>query len=259
MRDTIMSDQITSEHVRFEVCVDSVEAAAAAQEGGAQGVELCANLLEGGTTPSAAAIQLARESITIDLNVMIRPRGGDFLYSDVEFECMKRDVELAKKWEANGVVFGILNKDGTVDVERTGALVSLARPMGVTFHRAFDMSRDPYEALEDLISVGIDRVLTSGQEVSALEGLDLIIDLVQKAGDRIIVMPGGGITERNIKMIIDASGAREIHFAAMREGDSGMMFRDTRSFMGGEFRAPEYMLSVTDPARVRAFVQAGQE
>lgn len=258
MSDQIVSDQISPDQVRFEVCVDSVEAAVAAQEGGAQGVELCANLLEGGATPSAAVIQLARESTTIDLNVMIRPRGGDFLYSDTEFECMRRDIELAKEWEADGVVFGILRRDGTVDVERTGVLVSLARPMGVTFHRAFDMSRDPHEALEDLIRVGIGRVLTSGQEISALEGLDLITDLVKKAGDRITVMPGGGITERNIKKIIDASGAREIHFAAMRDGESGMMFRDTHSFMGGEFRAPEYMLSVTDPARVRAFVQAGQ-
>lgn len=247
-----------SDRIILEACVDSVEAAIAAQEGGADRVELCANLLEGGTTPSAGTIQLARENLDVGLNVMIRPRGGDFCYSDVESEAMKVDIELAKKLGANGVVFGILKEDGSVDTERTGALVAHARPMSVTFHRAFDMSRDPYEALEDIIKLGIDRVLTSGQEYSALEGLDLITDLVQKAGDRIIVMPGGGITERNIEKIVEHSGAKEAHVAAPVGVESRMKYRNTRCFMGGELRPPEFTLTVTDPNRIRAFLRAVQ-
>jgi len=247
-----VQDQIT-----FEVCVDSVEAALAAQEGGADRVELCANLLEGGTTPSAATIQYARKSIEIGLHVIIRPRGGDFCYSNLEFEVMKRDVQLAKEWGSNGVVVGNLNEDGTVDTERTGALVSLARPMSITFHRAFDMSRDPYEALERLIELGIDRVLTSGQEPYILDGLDLISELVERAGDRIIVMPGGGgISARNIQRIVEQSRAREIHFAAPVQVESRMRYRNTRVTMGGELRPPEYALAVTDPGQVQRVVHA---
>jgi copper homeostasis protein len=247
-----------SERLVLEVCIDSVEAAIAAQEGGADRVELCANLLEGGTTPSAGAIQLARARVEIGLNVMIRPRGGDFCYSDVEFEVMKLDVELAKELGADGVVFGVLNQDGSVDVERTGALVELARPMSVTFHRAFDMTRDPHEAMDALIELGIDRVLTSGQESSVLEGLDLITDLVRKAGDRIIVMPGAGITERNAKTIVERSGAKEVHVAAPMSVESRMRYRNVRCFMGGELRPPEFTLTTTDPNRIQAFVRAVQ-
>jgi len=245
-----------SERLVLEVCIDSVEAAIAAQKGGADRVELCANLLEGGTTPSAGAIQLARARVEIGLNVMIRPRGGDFCYSDVEFEVMTLNVELANKLGADGVVFGVLNEDGSVDMERTGALVGLARPMSVTFHRAFDMTRDPHEAMEALIDLGIDRVLTSGQENSVLEGLDLITNLVQKVGDQIIVMPGAGITERNIKKIVEHSGAKEVHVAAPVSVESRMRYRNTWCFMGGELRPPEFTLTVTDPNRIKAFVRA---
>ncbi|MBC8446728.1 MAG: copper homeostasis protein CutC [Chloroflexi bacterium] len=248
-----------SNRIIFEACIDSVEAAIAAQEGGADRVELCANLLEGGTTPSAGTIQLARKSIDMGLNVMIRPRGGDFCYSGVEFEVMKLNVELVKKLGADGVVFGILNEDGSVDRERTGELAELARPLRVTFHRAFDMSRHPHEAMEDLIKLGIDRILTSGQELSALEGLDLIADLVQEAGDRIIIMPGGGITERNIGKIAEQSGAKEVHAAAPMNVESRMRYRNARCFMGGELRPPEFSLTVTDPHRIRAFVRAMQQ
>jgi copper homeostasis protein len=239
----------------LEVCVDSVESAIAAQEGGADRVELCDNLLEGGTTPSAGAIQLARKHLTIGLNVIIRPRGGDFCYSDLEFDMMKIDVQAAKSLGANGVVVGILTEDGTVDKERIRELVELARPMSVTFHRAFDMTRDPYEALEDLISLTIDRVLTSGQENSVLEGVDLITGLVQKAGDRIIVMPGGGITERNIDKIVERSGVREAHILATTNVESPMRYRNPRPFMGGELRPPEFARAVTDATRIREFVR----
>jgi copper homeostasis protein len=243
----------------FEACTGSVEAAIAAQEGGADRVELCANMLEGGTTPSVGTIQLARKNVEVAMNVMIRPRGGDFCYSDVEFEIMKLDIEMVKRLGADGVVLGILNEDGTVDKGRTGELVELARPLSVTFHRAFDMACDPYQAMEDLIGLGVDRILTSGQDSSALEGLDLITDLVKKAGERIIIMPGGGITERNIKKIIEQSGAKEVHAAAPISIESRMKYRNTRCFMGGELRSPEFLIEVTDPNRIRELVRLIEE
>src|SRR5438445_9519302 len=145
------------------VCVDSVESAMAAEAGGAERVELCDNLMEGGTTPSAGAVAAARKKLEIKFHVIIRPRGGDFCYSDVEFEVMKRDVEFAKQLGADGIVIGILLPDGAIDVTRTRELIDIARPMSVTFHRAFDMTRDAFAALETLIDLGIDRILTSGQ------------------------------------------------------------------------------------------------
>lgn len=242
----------------MEVVIDSVEAAIAAQKGGADRVELCANLLEGGTTPSAGTIELAWASTDIDVNVMIRPRGGDFCYSEIEYEVMKRDIQLAKRLHASGVVIGILNPDGSIDVERTADLVARARPLTVTFHRAFDMSRDPYEALEALIGLGLDRVLTSGQQASVSEGLDLITELIAQAGDRIIVMPGAGITERNIKQVLEQAQPKEIHIYAPGVVESRMRFRNTSIFMGVEMRPAEYSLTVTDPGRVAAFRDAIQ-
>ena len=242
----------------LEICIDSVEAAIAAQTGGADRVELCADLLEGGTTPSAGTIQLARQSVDIDVNVIIRPRGGDFCYSPIEFEVMRRDIKLAKQAGANGVVIGILYEDGSVDETRTRELVELARPMSVTFHRAFDMSRDPYEAMETLIDLGLDRILTTGQESSVLEGLDVITELVQKAGNRIIIMPGGGVTERNFKKIVAQCGAKEVHVLAPGTAQSRMEYRNPNCFMGGELRPPEFSMMVTDANRVGAFVSAAQ-
>jgi copper homeostasis protein len=237
-------------NLAIEVCVDSVESAMAAERGGADRVELCDNLLEGGTTPSAGAIAIARERLKIKLQVIIRPRGGDFCYSDVEFAVMRHDVALAKQLGADGVVIGILTSDGEVDVERTRELIELARPLSVTFHRAFDMARDPYRALEDLIGLGVDRVLTSGQEPSVIEGLDLIAELVRIAGDRVIIMPGGG-TERNVKKVVARSGVREVHVTGTTSVESPMRFRNPRVFMGGELRPPEYTRTTTDPDRIR--------
>jgi len=244
--------------ILLEACVDSVEAAVAAQEGGVQRVELCANLLEGGTTPSAGTIELTRRRLTIGVNVMIRPRGGDFCYSPAEFEVMKLDVEVAKRAGADGIVIGILTEDGSVDRARTAELVQLARPMTVTFHRAFDVLRDPYEAMEALIDLGVDRILTSGQESSVLEGIDLIADLVRKADGRIIIMPGAGITERNIQRIVDLSGAQEFHVVGAACTDSRMAYRSTRVFMGGELRPPEYSRMTTDAGCIAALVQAAR-
>jgi copper homeostasis protein len=239
----------------MEVCVESVSGALTAQEGGADRVELCANLLEGGTTPSLGSIQEARRHLHVKMQVMIRPRGGDFCYSDTEFEIMKRDIAAAKQEGADGVVIGLLKPDGSIDEERTRELVQLARPLSVTFHRAFDMAHDPYEAMESLISIGIDRILTSGQESSVLEGLELIADLVRKAGDRIIIMPGGGITERNLARVATQSKAKELHVAALTEVQGLMQYRNPRCFMGGELRPPEFSLLVTDKDRICSFAK----
>jgi copper homeostasis protein len=235
----------------IEVCVDSVESAMAAERGGADRVELCDNLLEGGTTPSAGAIAIARERLGIKLHVIIRPRGGDFCYSEVEFAVMRHDIALAKQIGADGVVIGLLTPDGAIDTERTRALIELARPLSVTFHRAFDMARDPYRALEDLIGLGVDRILTSGQEPSVIEGLDLIAELVQIAGDRVIIMPGGG-TERNVKKVVARSGVREVHVTGTTSVESAMQFRNQRVFMGGELRPLEYARLTTDPEKISA-------
>ena len=245
-----------ADEVLYEICIDSAEGAIAAQEAGAHRVELCDSLVEGGTTPSGGMIQTARSHTNIGLNVIIRPRGSDFCYSVIEFEAMKRDVELAGEYGADGVVIGVLRPDGGVDSDLTGELIDLARPLSVTFHRAFDMVRDPQEALEHLIKLGIDRVLTSGLEYSALEGLDLISDLIRQASDRIIVMPGGGIHERNIRKIVEESGASEVHVSARSTAESRMAFRNPRAFMGGEFRPPEFSYKATDAGRIRAFINA---
>jgi copper homeostasis protein len=249
---------MTQNNLLFEICIDSVEGAIAAQEGGGNRVELCANLLEGGTTPTAGTIELARKKIDADMNVMIRPRGGDFCYSSIEFDVMKLDIQIAKDLGANGVVIGLLTEDGAIDMARTRALVELARPLTVTFHRAFDMTRSPFQSLEDLISLGIDRVLTSGQEITVLEGLDLITALVKQAGDRIIVMPGGGITDRNIGKIVNQCHPKEIHIAGLVSVDGRMKYRNNRVFMGGEFRPPEFTLTVTDSNKIRDCRAAAQ-
>lgn len=243
----------------LEVCVDSVESAIAAQEGGAARVELCDNLVEGGTTPSAGTIELARRNLRIAMNVIIRPRGGDFCYTDMEMEIMRRDIEFAKQSGADGVVIGILKPNGTIDRTRTRELIELARPMSVTFHKAFDMTRNPFQALDTLIELGADRVLTSGQEESVLEGIETVRALVKRAGKRIIIMPGGSISARNFEIIRAKTGAREFHATAFHEFLSPMQFRNPRVFMGGTFRPPEYSRNVTDPARVRELVRTGKK
>ena len=220
-----------------EICVDSVAGVRAAKACGRARVELCADLLEGGITPSRGMIRQARTVAGIDLHVMIRPRGGDFLFDDDEFAVMRADIETAKAEGADGVVIGLLTAAGEIDAARTRELIALARPLSVTFHRAFDVAREPFDALETLIELGVDRVLTSGQEASVLEGLPLIVELMQRAGDRIIVMPGGGITARNVERIVAAAKPREIHFAALEPVRSGMRFRRAHVFMGGELQA----------------------
>ncbi len=236
----------------FEICLDSIAGIRAAKAAGAKRVELCANLLEGGTTPSRGLIREARQITGIELNVMIRPRGGDFLFDDDEFAIMKCDIETAKAEGADAVVIGLLMADGTIDVRRSKELIALARPMQVTFHRAFDMTPDPFAALETLIDLGVERILTSGQEATVLEGLPLIVELIKRAGARIIVMPGGGITKRNVERIVSAAKPREMHFAALEIEAGGMQFRREHVFMGGELRPPEYDRLVTSAATLRS-------
>lgn len=197
----------------LEICVDSLDSALAAQAGGADRIELCSALSEGGLTPSLGLLETVREHLVIPIQVMIRPRGGDFCYSDLEFRAMRRDIELAKAAGADGVVFGLLQPDGRVDIERTRALLEAARPMSITFHRAFDLTSDPFIALETLIGLGVDRLLTSGQAATAYEGLDLIARLVTRADQRIKIMPGGGV-EAHVGEIIEASGVSEVHCSA---------------------------------------------
>ena len=238
--------------IKTEICINSPESAVAAQQGGADRVELCANLLEGGTTPSLGAVKLARERIEIGLHVIIRPRGGDFLFNEFEVETMKEDIVAIKACGADGVVIGSLLPDGTIDRPQIETLIKLARPMSVTFHRAFDMCQDPAKSLEELIDMGVDRVLTSGQEESVIEGIQLIKALNEQARERINIMPGGGITPRNLRRLVDETGVREVHFAAMRTISSAMTFRNERVYMGGTLRPPEYESQVTDHGAVTA-------
>jgi copper homeostasis protein len=243
----------------FEICVDAVAGVRAAKAAGAQRVELCGDLMEGGTTPSRGMMRRARTIAGIGLHVMIRPRGGDFLFDDDEFAIMEADIDTAKAEGADGVVIGLLSEAGTVDEERARALIARARPLSVTFHRAFDMTPDPFAALETLIALGVDRVLTSGQEASVLEGLPLIAELVRTAGRRIIVMPGGGITQRNAARIVAAAKPKELHFAALEPEASSMKFRRGHVFMGGELRPPEYDRLATSAVIVRSVMAKAGE
>jgi copper homeostasis protein len=241
----------------YEICVDSVAGVRAAKNAGAQRVELCADLLEGGITPSLGVIRQARKVSGIALNVMIRPRGGDFLFNDDEFAAMRADIETVKAEGADGAVIGLLTAPGEIDAARTRELVALARPLSVTFHRAFDVSAEPFRALETLMDLGVDRVLTSGQEATVLEGLPLIVELMKQAGDRIVIMPGGGITSRNVERIVAAARPRELHFAALDPMESGMRFRRSHVFMGGELRPPEYDRLDTSAALIRSVMAKG--
>ncbi len=243
----------------IEACTTSVASAIEAQKGGAKRVELCDNIYEGGTTPGYGTIKTAREVLTIDLNVMIRPRGQDFCYSDIEFRIMKEDIKMSKQLGADGVVFGILKTDGNIDIERSLELVNLARPMSVTFHRAFDMVPDPIKALEDIISAGADRILTSGHKNKAFDGIELIRELVEKADDRIIIMPGSGINENNITKMKERTGAFEFHLTGWKAIDSPMKFRRDGIYMGSLSQIPEYEMKITDAARFERIVKIVEE
>lgn len=225
----------------LEVAANSVASALAAQAGGAGRIELCANLELGGTTPSPGQLALARERVSIPLYVLIRPRGGDFLYSTLEHETMLRDIEACARLGCDGVVIGALDAQGEVDAARCRELVAAAGSLGVTFHRAFDVCAEPMRALETLIVLGCERVLTSGQRTGAAEGAELIRALVERAGDRLAVMPGAGIDAGNIASLRQRTGAREFHASASLQHDSAMRCRpaQTLGMEAGERRSDE--------------------
>ena len=218
--------------ILVEVCVDSVASAVAAERGGAARVELCSGLMEGAVTPSAGLIEMTRAAVSIALHVMIRPRGGDFCYEAEELETMKRDIVAAKRLGADGAVFGVLDTNGNVDIARTRQLVDLARPLAVTFHRAFDMTADLFRALDDVSAAGVDRVLTSGGEATSLKGQETIARLVRKAEGRIVVMPGSGIKPENARSLVDHTGVKEVHVGLRSTVPSPMQYRNLRVSMG---------------------------
>lgn len=237
---------------KIEICANSVASCLQAQKGGAYRVELCAGIPEGGTTPSYGETAVARQLLDIKLNIIIRPRGGDFLYSEVEHQAMLHDIEMAKKLGVDGVVIGCLKANGTIDMERNKELIDAAKGMNVTFHRAFDMCKDPFESLEQIISLGCDRVLTSGQQPTAIEGVSLLAELVAKANSRIIIMPGSGVNEDNIATIAAETKATEFHFSAREPIDSKMEYRNPNLKMGGTVVSiDEFIQNITDAEKVR--------
>lgn len=238
----------------LEACVNSAMSALEAVAGGAHRVELCENMHDGGTTPGAGMIRFLRSRMTGGLFVMIRPRGGDFLYSNDEFEVMLEEIRTAREMGADGVVFGILQADGTVDLPRMSRLMSEARPLSVTFHRAFDMTSDPFRALYDLIGLGVDRILTSGQKPDALSGSALIAELIRHSAGRVVIMPGGGIKEHNLAEVARRTGAQEFHVRLDRQMQSGMQFIRPDLRMGHPDRT-EFEYTVTDRDRVQEAVR----
>lgn len=240
----------------IEVCSYNYQSAINAMQAGADRIELCDNMYEGGTTPSYGLITQLREKLDIGINVMIRPRGGDFFYDDFEFEVMKHDIEMCKQIGADGVVFGILKQDGSIDVERTSELRDIAGHMSVTFHRAFDMSAELSSSLDNLISTGIDRVLTSGGFNTALEGRDVIKELVTKSDGNIIIMPGSGINFENISYLKEYTGANEFHLSAKMPVESKMQFRKQNIKMNSLKEIPEYEIMISDIELIKKAIQA---
>jgi copper homeostasis protein len=243
--------------INLEVCADSISSALAGENGGATRVEFCQNLSEGGTTPSLVQIQLCKKLVDLRLYVLSRPRGGDCVYSDLEFCIMKEEIKMCGEAHCDGVVIGILNADGSVDTERCRELVGLAKiyNMGVTFHRAFDRTRDLSQALEDVISLGCERILTSGGRVSAIEGAEEIKQLVQQAGGRISIMPGAGINEKNIAGLIKKTGAKEFHGTFRRQQIGNAIYHNPYF----EHIDGENTVYLTDSAIVREAIEAANE
>jgi copper homeostasis protein len=240
----------------LEICCFNLQSAIIAQHAGAHRVELCADGTVGGTTQSLGVIKTAREKLQIQLYPIIRPRGGDFFFSEEELEIMMNDVLLCKQIGCDGVVIGMLNQDGTIDKKSCGQLVQLAYPLGVTFHRAFDRAADAQQALEDIIEIGCERILTSGQQPTAMEGAELIAQLIQQANDRIIIMPGSGIRSANIIELAQKTKAEEFHSSARTHLNSNMQYinanmKDDMSFViadENEIKNMVELLSHNSPA-----------
>ena len=247
------------DNVKFEICSGSLQSALNAQEAGAHRVELCSALSLGGLTPSYGFIELARKRLKIDVNVLIRPRQGDFLYDSDEVAVMIRDIIACAQMGVNGVVIGALDPFGNVDVDACRAMVAVAKHhgMSVTFHRAIDRACNIMAALEDVISTGADRVLSSGGKPTSLEGLETLAQMNAAAAGRIIIMPGGGVNTGNIRQILEGTGAQEIHFSGSQTIQSEMVYREGVSFtpdsLGGDFTRTE-----SSTEKIRQMIQAAQ-
>lgn len=229
----------------LEICSYTVDSAINAQKGGADRIELCGGRLEGGTTPSVGMMKIARENVAIDIYPIIRPRGGDFYFTDLEFEEMRQDIKTAKEVGMDGVVIGALTSEGRIDVARCKVLVEEAKPLGVTFHRAFDMSRNTEEALDDLIHLGVDRVLTSGKMMTATEGVAVLKKLVEQANGRIEIMAGSGVLPSNVKELVEKTGVTAVHSSASKTVDSLMTYKNDGVAMSKESTGSEYLRSIT--------------
>ncbi len=252
----MITDYLREEDYLIEVCANSTESGVEAQTGGARRIELCAGIPEGGTTPSYGEILAARKHLQIAVNVIIRPRGGDFLYNDYEIEAMLADIRMCKDLGVDGVVFGALTPDGDIDVETCRRLKTEAAFLSTTFHRAFDVCRNPQKALDQIIDLGFDRLLTSGQAPTAPEGAALIRWLNEQSAGRVIIMPGCGVNENNIAQLRADTGCREFHMSARHSVESGMKYRNPVVSMGGTVHISEYSRDVTDASRVRKSLSA---
>ena len=245
-------------NILSEICVESLDGALAAQNAGAHRIELCSSLSEGGLTPSAGLLYQVRKNIQLPIHVMIRPRRGDFCYSSLEIDTMIADITHAKQQGADGIVFGLLNTNGTINIDQTKKLIEHAHPLPITFHRAFDLTRDPFEALETLITLGINRILTSGCTPTVEQGIETIQKLITEAQNRITIMPGGGITEQNVKTIIQKTNAKEIHFSGRTQIESPMQYRNKKLAFSSAPQS-EYTHHVTNVDRIRAILNATKE
>jgi len=238
----------------IEICVENTDGLVAAQNAGADRAELCASLVEGGLTPSYGMVREAQRVAKIPFFVMVRPRGGDFLYSEIEFNSMLEDVKAFRDMGVEGIVAGCLTADGRIDVGRMKAIVEAARPMKVTCHRAFDMTRDHVEAIEALVEAGVDRVLTSGRHETGVEGIDVLRETVAAARGRIVIMGCGALDATNIAKVLDSTHVDEVHFAALVWERSGMQFRNAHVGMGGTELDREYSNQVTSEPLVRQII-----
>ena len=240
----------------IEICVDCLESVQVCADAGVDRIELCSALSEGGLTPSHGFLRTARKIFPGTVMMMIRPRSGDFLYSDEEMEIMKDDIRCAANLGADGVVFGCLNATGVIDREKTMKLLDVSQQLDVTFHRAFDVTRDLVSSLETLIGLGIPRVLTSGGEADVWQGLPRLRDLNEQAAGRIVVLPGGGVTARRINELIEATGVKECHLSARHSVPSPMMFQRDDIAMGSSRTTPESIRQVTDPAQLHLLLSS---
>lgn len=253
----LTSSQFKELHYQFEICANSVESAWNGMRAGAHRIELCDGIPEGGTTPSYGKIALAREVLTAaKLHVIIRPRSGDFLYSESELLVMEKDIEIARQLKADGVVFGCLTPEGEIDVAIMKRLMKKAKGLSVTFHRAFDVCKNPQKALKQLIKLGCQRVLTSGQKRTAEDGIELLKKLQKQTNGRIALIAGCGVNEHNIARIAEETGIMEFHFSAREPQPSRMLYRNEQVSMGGTVTISEFEFPMTTEKRVRAIIEA---